>query len=68
MIPTSILFTIPHLVLKPAQQTVEKLVDTYNGCQCTKHAHAAAHGAIHDAAHNATIHAANRAAIHAVYS
>ena len=65
------------MVLKPAQQTVEKLVDTYNGCQCTKHAHAAAHGAIHDAAHNVTIHAAThnaavhaatRAAIHAVSS
>ena len=45
MIPTSILFSIPHLVLKLAQQMVEKLADAYNGCQRTKHAHAAAHDA-----------------------
>ena len=37
---------------------VEKLVDAYNGCQRTKHTHAAANGPNHAAAHNAAVHAA----------
>ena len=42
----------------------EKLADAYNGCQCTKHTHAAANGPDHAAAHNATVHAAIHAATH----
>ena len=64
VIPTSILFSIPHLVLKLAQQMVEKLADAYNGCQRTKHAYAAANGPDHAAAHNAGVHAAIHPATH----
>ena len=64
VIPTSILFSIGHLVLKPAQQMVEKLADAYNGRQRTKHAHAAANGPDHATAHNAAFHAAFHAAAH----
>ena len=44
---------------------VEKLADAYNGCQCTKHAHAADHATTHNAAVHAATHAAVHAAIHA---
>ena len=43
---------------------VEKLADAYNGCQHTKHAHAAANEQDHAAAHNAAVHAAIHAATH----
>ena len=43
---------------------VERLADAYNGCQHTKHAHAAANGPDHAAAHNAAVHAAIHAATH----
>ena len=62
----SILLSIPHWVVQPAQQMVEKLADAYNGCQRTKHAHAAANEPDHAAAHNAAVHAAtHNAAVHA---